>query len=109
MAEPACIQNTRAAPTRNQTPNTWPFTALKISSVVISSSRRRTGSFNAYCVVIVWLGFLSAARSIENLAGDETSLHRKKALRKIQSAFALRLKAYHFRKGKSIGVTDKEL
>ena len=34
MANPACIQNTSAAPIKNQTANTWPFTTLKISSVI---------------------------------------------------------------------------
>ncbi len=35
MAKPACIQKTSAAPIKNQTPNTSPFTMLKISSVII--------------------------------------------------------------------------
>jgi len=35
IAKPACIQNTNAAPIKNQTPNTSPLTALIISSVII--------------------------------------------------------------------------
>ena len=34
IANPACIQNTRAAPIKNQTPNTWSLITLKISSVI---------------------------------------------------------------------------
>ena len=36
MAKPACIQNTSAAPMRNQTPNNMLFIDSKISSVIIS-------------------------------------------------------------------------
>ena len=36
IANPACIQNTNAAPIKNQTPNTCPLTRLIISSVIIS-------------------------------------------------------------------------
>ena len=39
IANPACIQNTSAAPIRNQTPNTSPFKTLKISSVIIVPPR----------------------------------------------------------------------
>ena len=35
IANPACIQNTSAAPIRNQTPYTCPLITLNISSVII--------------------------------------------------------------------------
>ena len=38
IAKPACIQNTSAAPIKNQTPNTLSFTKLITSSVIIISS-----------------------------------------------------------------------
>ena len=38
MAKPACIQNTSAAPIKNQTPNSSPLTSLKISSDILVSS-----------------------------------------------------------------------
>ena len=44
IANPACIQNTSAAPIRNQTPNTSPFKTLKISSVIIVPPRFPEGN-----------------------------------------------------------------
>ena len=40
MAKPACIQKTRAAPIKNQTPNTVELTVLMILASIIQSSKK---------------------------------------------------------------------
>lgn len=51
IANPACIQNTSAAPIRNQTPNTSPFKTLKISSVIIVPPRFPGGEMPTHACV----------------------------------------------------------
>ncbi len=61
--------------------------------------------------MFVWNSCPGARCNIDiesDLAQESFSLHMEKALRKIQSAFALRLKVYHPGERKSIGVPDKE-
>ncbi len=41
IAKPACIQNTNAAPIRNQTPNICSLTKLNISSIMVASSIKK--------------------------------------------------------------------